>query len=617
MSWINETWHPVFTPHPYPSPTRGEGSINSWKQIMNTHKTTSLPLNWIILCLLGLAFLPLSARSAWNAVGDTLTVIQKPILNVPAIHIPGETLEITAIAPQTTTGWNAALLHGTKRVNLSIFSAQWQAGMNYWILQATVPQVPVFELYDLEVTAAGGIHDVTENAVHLIPSRKTNYYFIHITDTHLPNRLYYPNPGYDTDSTSVIDLREVIKDINLIRPEFVLFTGDLVNEGELEGLAGQYWYGWSQRVLALLEVPLYMVNGNHDLGGWNSTPGPQGSSRRNWWKYFGWPWLDNPNPGWNMYTQDYSFIYGNVHYIGMESYANYDNWRYNIYGYESFIPSQLTWLNSELALHPGTAKAMFYHYDFTEQLNLSSLGVGIGLWGHVHYNSGSIYEQPYNLSTRSVCDGNRAFRMIRVNGSSFTPQTTIYAGSSGTYLYENYYPSNNATADSVMCVVVNNNSQGFENGLIKFNMPPGYSSYRVTGGILEQVDRSADKNVCYVKVNIMANTTRYISVASTGVSNDDPVSVSPALMIRNAYPNPFRERASIVIEKSSAAVLNLAVYNQRGERIRSLHEGVSPEGESWYEWDGLDSKGYPAPAGIYFLRASSGQERIVKKIVRM
>jgi hypothetical protein len=167
-----------------------------------------------------------------------------------------------------------------------------------------------------------------------------------------------------------------------------------------------------------------------------------------------------------------------------------------------------------------------------------------------------------------------------------------------TFLYENYYPYNNATAERRHVRSGQQLFLGFGKWLDQFNMPPGYSSYRVTGGILEQVDRSADKNVCYVKVNIMANTTRYISVASTGVSNDDPVSVSPALMIRNAYPNPFRERASIVIEKSSAAVLNLAVYNQRGERIRSLHEGVSPEGESWYEWDGLDSKDIPLRQGF-------------------
>ncbi|MDD4035146.1 MAG: hypothetical protein PHO16_07025 [Candidatus Cloacimonetes bacterium] len=34
--------------------------------------------------------LPLTAQSAWNAPGDTLSVIMHPILNIPDIVIPGE-----------------------------------------------------------------------------------------------------------------------------------------------------------------------------------------------------------------------------------------------------------------------------------------------------------------------------------------------------------------------------------------------------------------------------------------------------------------------------------------------------------------------------------------------
>jgi len=176
-------------------------------------------------------------RSPWNAPGDTLTVIQKPLLNIPAINIPGETLIITCLAPQSTTGFNAWIRHGSKRIALPLQSADWQTNPNRWELQVIIPNVPVFELYDLEVNANGGIHDISENAVQVVPSRKQSYYFVHITDIHLPNDLYYPNAGYDTDSTSVNDFRAVIEDINLIHPEFVLLTGDLINEGELEGLA--------------------------------------------------------------------------------------------------------------------------------------------------------------------------------------------------------------------------------------------------------------------------------------------------------------------------------------------------------------------------------------------
>ncbi len=570
--------------------------------------TALIPL--ILACALSLA-----AQSAWNAPGDTLSVIMQPILNVPEILIPGETLVITAKAPQNTTLWAGALLHGHKRVPLQIFAPLYDAQFGLWTLQAVLPNVAVYELYDLELTASGGIYDVTQNAVQVIPSRKSSYYFVHITDLHLPNRVYYPNAGYGVDSTSVIDFREVIYDINLIRPEFVLLTGDLVNEGELEGLAGQYWYGWTQRLLSLIEVPVYTLAGNHDLGGWNQTPGPQGSSRRNWWRYFGWPWLNTTNSPIDSYTQDYSFRYGDVHYIGLETYINYDDWRYNIYGNNGLIPSQWQWLNLELATDPPT-KALFYHYDFEEEFDLGEMGADIALWGHTHRNEGSIYSQPYNLGTRSVCDGNRAYRVIKVNGTNFQPMNTISAGSSGTGIYEYYLPSNEGIADSVQCTIVNNLYIGFDQGLIKFNMPPSANaSYTVTGGILEQVDRGGPYNVCYVRVNMMASMTRVVSIKASGVANSD--AQAPAAVIRiSAYPNPFGQQSTIRVDLPQSRQLSLSVYNLKGQRLRDLSRADLAAGTHTFSWDGKDDGGLDVPNGMYFLRLQAGDKVQIHKIVK-
>jgi len=568
-----------------------------------------------LLLLLLLTCCALAAQSPYNAIGDTLTVIQVPLLNVPAIHTPGETLSITCLAPPSTTGWQADLLHGSKTIPLSLLSSEYLSSPDRWLLQALIPQVPVFELYDLRVTASGGIWDITQNAVHLVPSRKTHYYFAHITDPHLPNRVYYPNAGFDSDSTSVSDLRAVMDDINLIQPEFVLLTGDLLNEGELEGFAGQYWYGWSQRVLAEFEVPVFLTSGNHDIGGWNSTPPPAGSARRNWWRYFGWNWLDNPSTTWNQHTQDYSFIYGNTHFIGLEAYLNYDNWRSNIYGGQSFIYSQINWLNNQLTLHPDKTRVLFHHYDFSDQLDLSQLGVDMALWGHLHYNTGSIYTHPYNLGTRSTCNGNRAYRIVRVNGSQLQPLSTIYAGSSGNNLQVNYYPANNATADSLLAILSNSQNMAFENTLLKFRMPAGNWGYTVYNGVLEQVDRSGEHNVCYVRVNLPANSVRYVSIAVSGTGVGEETAIPAASLIRSVYPNPFSTRLSILPAERLSS-LSLKVYNLKGELVRTL-DGSAAVRSSQLDWDGRNSAGAPLPAGIYFLRAESGTRTEIHRIVKL
>ncbi len=555
----------------------------------------------------------LLAQSPYNAVGDTLSVIQLPLLNVPAIHTPGETLTITCVAPPSTSGWQAQLVHQHKTVNLEITSSQFLNAPDRWELQAVIPPVPVFELYDLRVTATGGLDDTTANAVKVVPTRKTSYYFVHITDLHLPTRIYYPDSGFDSDSTSVNDFRAVIEDINLINPEFVLLTGDLLNEGELESFAGQHWYGWAQRLLEEFEVPCYVTSGNHDLGGWNATPPPQGSARRNWWRYFGWPWLDNPDSNWPLHTQDYDFIYGDLHFIGLEAYDNYDNWRANIYGGQSFIYDQIYWLDQRLSLHPDKTRVLFHHYDFSEQLDLNLLGVDLALWGHIHYNSGSIHEYPCNLATRCVCNGHRAYRVIRVNGTQLQPLNTISAGSGGYAINVTWHPSNAALADSVAAVCNNNQSVSFEHGLLKFHMPPGNWTYSVTNGNLLQLDSSDSENVCYVQVELPAMQSRVVSVAAhPGSGADDPFQPRFPL-IRDVWPNPFSSQLSVSLD-SRLAQARAVIYNLRGAKIRELP--VS-QGANQCSWDGNLSSGKPAPPGVYLLRAEAGKNRETRRVVKL
>ncbi len=563
--------------------------------------------NCLVLLALLLSFGLLSAVSPYNAVGDTLTVIQSPILNVPAIQIPGETMQITCIAPSTTTGWTASLIHRAKTIPMNVLSAQYVTSPDRWLISVLIPQVQVFELYDLRVTASGGIADTSENAVQVLPTRKTNYYFVHVTDLHMPTRIFYPDAGYDTDSTAVDDFRAVVDDINIIRPEFVLITGDVVNEGELENFNSMFVYGWAQRVMAELEVPFFLTGGNHDLGGWNSTPPPSGSARRSWWRYFGWPWLNNTAANPQLYTQDYGFTYGDLRYIGLEGYINYDNWRSNIYGGQSFIYSQIAWLNTELAQYPDKTKVLFYHYDFNDQIDLNALGVDMALWGHIHSNSGSTTTFPYSLGTRSTCNGNRAYRVIEVQGTQLIPRTTIYAGSSGNNLKIQYSPSNIAQADSVMATVTNTQSISFANAVVKFNMPAGNATYSVTGGVLEQVDRSGPYNVCYVRVDLTASSVKYVSIKVSGVSADDPLSpAQPELL--NIYPNPFGSRVTIVPRGSEP--VRVSIYNLRGEELSSFM--ATDE----MVWDGKDRSGRSCPKGIYFLKAVSGGKSSGYKLLK-
>ena len=550
-------------------------------------------------------------------IGDTLTVIQRPIHTIPQITVPNEEFTIDCIADETTENWTAKLIHQNKVLSLDIVSTYFDPALERWQLNVSTPEPEIFELYDLVVNATGIIADTTRNAVQIIPEIRSNYSFIHITDTHLPNHLFYPDPLSITDSTEMEDMREVIKDINLIDPEFVVLTGDLVNEGEMEEFENRRVFTRTQKLLEELKVPLYLTSGNHDVGGWISSPPPQGTARNNWWNFFGWSWLVDPPANEPYYTQNYSFDYGPIHYIGMEAYLNYDNYMPDIYGDQSFTELQMQWLENDLLHATGSeSQVIFYHYDFSEQIDLEQMELEMALYGHVHSNNGSITSPPYNLSTKCVCDGNRAYRVINVNNNQLEPNNTVYAGNNGELLSTSFIPENSGEADSLYCFVENYQSLSFNEAKLRFIMPPNAEEYLVYNGSLTQVDNSGEFAVCYVTFNIPANDDISISVvADFDVSVDDALN-RQKIQLSN-YPNPFNPSTTISfnLDAQNTENIEMMIYNLKGQKVKRLGIVNCGSAVNNIVWDGADENNVSVSSGIYFVRLKLGKTEIQQKIM--
>lgn len=558
---------------------------------------------------------PGAARAQTWALGDTLTVIQKPLLNIPSIVQPGTVLAISCEAAPTTTGWTAALERGSFSIPLQVQSAQYDATTLWWTLSALVPDVPVYDLYDLRVTAGGGINDVTRHAVKVQLTNPDDFYFIQVTDTHLPTYLYYYEAGAATDSTTTVGLRHIINDVNIINPAFVAITGDLVNEGELEDYLGRRYYSRAQQELREFQVPVYLTAGNHDLGGWDSTPPSDGTSRRDWWRFFGWKRLGNPPAGAPMRTQNYSFDYGPVHFATMEAYDNYDGWRTEFYGYTSFTAQQLAWLQQDLAASPQTTKVLLHHYDFGGQLNLAALDVDLALAGHVHSNREDA-TLPYDILTANASAASHPFRLVRFSDGRLDPRPTLSAGTTGQSLTAGYAPANDGTHDQVTVTITNGYAERFENGRVKVAMPAA-AGYVVTGGVLEQVDATASPTVCYVNVNIAPSATTTVTIA---VDHMAPVDGAPTPLTRlvGAWPNPFNPRTAIAFELGEAAHCRLDVFDLHGAKVAQLVDDDLPAGPHAVTWQALDARGNPLPSGVYFasLRVESYAETRKLMLVR-
>lgn len=536
---------------------------------------------------------------------ETLSIIQKPLINIPAIAVPGDSIFIEYDLPESESLIFINLDYRGRETELGFRALETPSEHGYRQILAYIPEKVLYGLYDIQVYgSAPGSIDISENSLYVIPDYKEEYTFIHISDTHLPSHKFWGDDGIESDLTEMEDFLEVIEDINLINPEFVLHTGDLINDGELEAL-GIPAISLARDILESFEVPVFLVPGNHDLGGWDDTPASDGTARRSWWNYFGWQALDNTNTG-AINTQDYVFHYGADLYVGMESYVNYDRWRENIYGYRGFTNTQIQWLNNMLEKYSNDEmKVLFYHYDFEEDLHLQNLGVDAAFWGHIHYNSGGISSYPLNLSTAAVCDGRRWYRIVKVRNHSISDTWPIQAGDNGETVTQNY------NQDSSNVILHNASSISFENCMVKFPLQAGKKLLSLENAVLYQIDSLSIPAMVYALAELPSNSTVSVSMQTEDISSSKAGNDIPASMELRLYPNPFNPRLQINIFLTEKSSVQTEILDLRGHCVHTIPEKVLSTGRQRFFWDASEY-----PSGIYFVRSrisAPGQNLFIMK----
>jgi hypothetical protein len=608
------------------------------------HPARAVALALVVSTLLALALngaTPRAARATPWTWGDTLTTILRPLPNLPALVRPGvDTLVVWAAGPPSITGWNAQLVYGTMQPP-AVFPAGggFNAATNRWELRFTVPQViglgyggGVPELtYDLVLTSDQTAPDTSRHAVALLPYFETDYYFAQISDTHLPSHKFSSDTGFSTaDTSGFADYDAVAEDLNLIHPEFIIHTGDLVNEGELEDYLGMFEMSRAKEALSRLRAPVWVSTGNHDIGGWKPTPPPDGTSRKLWWKLFGWPFLANPPAGDPYHSQDFWFDYGPLHVIGLEAYINngsYDSYNTAQYGAQSFTPEQMSWLAGNIAGVPaGHTKLLFYHYDFGgtlgngspganfSQINPAALGIDGAIWGHNHVvPEGNRTAKPFNLGLQSVIDY-RAFRLFRVSNGVITPGPMHHSGGIAAAptdsIVVGWNRANDGTAQDLTATVFNRFGEGFEHCRLVFHMQPGFASYQATGGTVVQEFDNAGMHDVEVEFAAPPSTNTPVAVSGSVGAVIGPIALAAAVRLSAPAPNPWLRGgggglAVTFALPAQAADVDLAIYDVSGRRVATLAQGALAAGPHTAHWDGVTSAGGSVRPGVYFVRLAA------------
>jgi hypothetical protein len=81
------------------------------------------------------------------------------------------------------------------------------------------------------------------------------------------------------------------------------------------------------------------------------------------------------------------------------------------------------------------------------------------------------------------------------------------------------------------------------------------------------------------------------------------------------HPNPFHSRITLEAAMPRAASVRLDVFDLHGRRVRVLHDGDVVARHQTFSWDGLDSDGSVAPAGLYLIRLSGPGMVLTRKVL--
>ncbi len=97
-----------------------------------------------------------------------------------------------------------------------------------------------------------------------------------------------------------------------------------------------------------------------------------------------------------------------------------------------------------------------------------------------------------------------------------------------------------------------------------------------------------------------------VPLTGTGVDPTPAPQVAGTNIFLRASPNPFAT-TQVGFRLANESMVDVAVFNLRGERVRQLHRGALPAGPHAFAWGGHDDRGRSVPSGVYIARVESAE----------
>ncbi len=99
---------------------------------------------------------------------------------------------------------------------------------------------------------------------------------------------------------------------------------------------------------------------------------------------------------------------------------------------------------------------------------------------------------------------------------------------------------------------------------------------------------------------------------------DEVITPGAVIVNHGNYPNPFNPSTTLSFELSGKRVLNLDIYNVKGQKVCSLATNqYFAEGKHSLVWDGRDNNGNTLSSGVYLYKMQTATENVSGKMLML
>ncbi|MFQ5630912.1 MAG: FlgD immunoglobulin-like domain containing protein, partial [bacterium] len=131
-------------------------------------------------------------------------------------------------------------------------------------------------------------------------------------------------------------------------------------------------------------------------------------------------------------------------------------------------------------------------------------------------------------------------------------------------------------------------------------------SVRFKGAICSE-NIKVKKNARFVHHTSSFQLTKSSQVTNTVFEAKAENTETPTVFVlEQNYPNPFNPSTTIRFSLPTSSTVELAIFNSRGQLIKTLAKGQMPIGNHQITWNATDDYGRHVASGLYFYRLRAG-----------